>query len=563
MFSNDVAYGRIRIFLALLLAGAACLYVTLSSCGTEVGTPPGGGGASAVSVLTYHNDVARTGQNLHETILTHANVNSASFGRIGFMTTSTNGRVDAQPLFVPDLQVGGVSHNVVFAVTEQDLVYAFDADSFAGLWQVSLLLPGESPADSRGCDDLAQVGITGTPVIDPHAGPHGTIFVVAQSTDGSNYFNRLHALDLATGAERPGSPVTIQPTYPNSFGGTNTFETQTIKDRAALLLHDGVIYTAWGSFCDIDFYQGWVIAYNESTLQQAGVLNITPNGTVPNGGQGGLWMSGGGIAVDSSGFLYFTAGNGTFDTTLNGSGFPINSNFGNAFIKASTSGGSMTIVDYFNMHDTISQSGQDHDFGSGGVLILPDLRDSSGKTVHLALAAGKDGNLFVVNRDSLGKFDPSNDNAVYQKIDGVDSRASFGTPAYFNGTVYVHGEFEAGQNERHLNAFPIANGRLATTPSSSTQAEFNFPGTIPSISANGTTPGTAIVWAVHTDIFSGTNAGVLHAYKAEDLGQELYNSDQAGSRDQFTGTHFSAPTITNGKVYVGTQNGVMVFGLLH
>jgi hypothetical protein len=294
------------------------------------------------------------------------------------------------------------------------------------------------------------------------------------------------------------------------------------------------------------------MGYSESTLQQVRLLNITPNGS-----QGGIWMSGGGLAADSSGFIYFLVGNGTFDTTLNAAGFPVDGDFGNAFLKLSTSGGGLSVADYFNMHNTVDESGGDIDLGSGGVLLLPDLQDSSGKTVHLAIGAGKDSNIYVVNRDSMGKFNPNDDSAIYQEIDSAVSSinnfpgANYSTPAYFNGTVYYCG------NGDFLKAFPIRNARLATSPTARSTIQYGYPGATPSVSANGTSNG--IVWTVENN---GTN-GVLHAYEAGNLA-ELYNGNQApGGRDLFADNKFITPVITNGKVYVGTPTGVIVFGLLH
>jgi hypothetical protein len=504
----------------------------------------GSGGNPNVSVLTYHNDVGRTGQNLNETLLTTSNVNATTFGRIGFLTVQ--GRVDAEPLYVPNLTIAGAAHNVVFVVTEHDLAYAFDADTFAQLWQASVLGANETTSDDHGCGQITpEIGITATPVIDPKAGAHGTIFVAAMSKDsGGNYYQRLHALDLTTGAEQSGSPTTIQATFPNS-GGHVTFDPGQYAERSGLLLLNGVIHMGWTSHCDAGSYTGWVMGYSESTLQQTAVINITPNGS-----EGSVWMAGAGLAADSSNFIYFLAANGTFDPTLNASGFPVNGDYGNAFIKLSTSGGSLSVSDYFTMYNTVTESDADEDLGSGGALVLPDLKDGSGNTVHLAVGAGKDSNIYVVNRDSMGKFNPNNDNAIYQELDGAVGGGVWAMPAYFNGTVYYGGVSDS------LKAFPVANAKLATTPSSVSAANYAYPGATPSVSANGSSDG--IVWAIQN---GGT--GVLHAYDATNLANELYNSNQAANgRDQFTDNKFITPMIANGKVYVGTPTGVIVFGLL-
>jgi hypothetical protein len=535
-----------RFCLAVLLAA---LTPFLSSCGSH----SSGSGSSSSStpqpssgtVLTYHNDIARTGQYLEETTLTTSNVNSSSFGKVGFLTVQ--GHVDAEPLYVQSLTVAGAGHNVVFVATEHDLVYAFDADTFAQLWQTSVLGSGETTSDPHNCGQITpEIGITSTPVIDLKAGAHGTIFVVAMSKGSSGtYYQRLHALDITTGAEQSGSPTTIQASFPNAQGQT-TFDPYQYAERAGLLLMNGVIYMGWTSHCDQNPYTGWVMAYSESTLVQTAVLNLTPNGS-----EGSIWMSGAGLAADSSGFVYFLDANGTFDTTLNTSGFPVNGDFGNSFLKLSTSGGSLSVADYFTMYNTVGESDSDDDLGAGGALVLPDMQDASGNTVHLAVGAGKDANIYLVNRGSMGKFNPSNDAAIYQEIDGVLGGGIWSMPAYFNGTVYFGGVSDT------IKAFPFTNARLATTPSSHSSETYAYPGATPSISANGTSNG--IVWAVEN---SGGN-GILHAYDATNLGNELYTSNQAANgRDSFSDNKFITPVIVNGKVYVPTTTGVAVFSLL-
>ena len=507
-------------------------------------TPP-----SSVNILTYHNDVGRTGQNLNETILTHSNVNSTSFGKKAFLTT--DGLVDAEPLYVSNLKIGGVTHNVVFVVTEHNSVYAFDADTFTQLWKVSMTPSGETSSDAvNGCGQVSpEIGITSTPVIDLAAGPNGTIYLVAMTKNGSTYFQRLHALDLTTGADLAGSPVTIQASFPGSGAGGNgttvTFAPKQYKERAALLLLNGVIYTSWASHCDDDPYTGWVMGYSQSALQQTSVINITPNGS-----RAAIWMAGAGLAADSIGNIYFLAGNGTFDDTLNSSGFPENGDYGNGFIKLSTTGNKLAVADYFNMSNTDSESAGDTDLGSGGAMVLPDLQDSAQNTWHLAVGAGKDSNMYIVNRDMMGKFNIQNDNSIYQQLNGALPGGVWAMPAYFNGTIYY------GSVNAALQAFPIANAKVAASPSSSSSASFGYPGTTPSVSANGTSNG--IVWAIQN---GGT--AVLHAYDAGNLATELYNSSQAaGGRDNFAGNKFITPMIANGKVFVGTPTGVIVFGEL-
>jgi hypothetical protein len=514
--------------------------------------PPGN-----VSVLTYHNDVGRTGLNAKETILTTANVNSTKFGKLGSL--SVTGLVDAEPLYVPGLTINGGMHNVLIVATEDDMVYAFDADTPAApLWQVSMAAAGETFSDDRGCGQVTpHIGVTSTPVIDLAAGAHGTIFVVAMSKNGSTYHQRLHALDLTTGADlmtATNIQATASGTGTGSSGGTQTFNPASYEERAALLLLNGVIYTTWTSHCDAPNYTSWVISFTESNLQKLSVLNLTANGTLQNGQEGGIWMAGDGPAADASGFIYFLVGNGTFDTTLSG-GFPNKSDFGNSFMKLMASGSSLTVADYFAMNNVQgtaeTESSADTDLGSGGAMVLPDLKDSGNVTHHLAVGAGKDSNMYIVDRDNMGKF-TSNDTGIYQELSGALAGGVWSAPAYFNNTVYY------GSSENHLLAFPISNAKLATSPSSSSSHSFGYPGTTPSVSANGTANG--IVWTLE-----GGSTGTLRAFDATNLNTELYNSGQAGSRDTFSDNSddkFVTPMIANGKVYVGTPDAVVVFGLL-
>jgi hypothetical protein len=505
--------------------------------------------AAQQDVLTYHNDLARTGLNSAETTLTLANVNSTSFGKL--LVLSVDGKVDAQPLYVSEAAISAQgTHNVLIVATEHDSVYAFDADNGSQLWHVSALGTGETASDDRSCGQVTpEIGITATSVIDRSSGPNGTVYVVAMSKDSSGgYHQRLHALDLSSGQEEFGGPVEIQATYPgrgdNSSGGNVIFDPGQYKERPGLVLLNHIVYTSWSSHCDIGLYTGWVIGYNESTLAQASVLDFTPNGH-----EGSLWASGAAPAADAASNVYFLAANGTFDTTLNAQGFPSNGDFGNAFLKLATSGGSLAVADYFNMFNTVQESSVDEDLGSGGALVLPDMTDSGGVIRHLAVGAGKDQNIYLIDRDNMGKFNATQNN-IYQELSGALAGPEFGMPAYFNGQIYY------GAVGDSVKAYQFTNAMLSTSPVSQTSATFAYPGATPSISANGTT--NAIVW-----VAENTDPAVLHAYDASDLSRELYNSNQAGTRDQFgTGNKFIVPTIANGKVYVGTTNGVGVFGLL-
>jgi hypothetical protein len=505
--------------------------------------------ARATDVLTYHNDNGRTGQNLSEVILTPSNVNFTTFGRL--FTLSVDGRVDAQTLYASGAVLPGpAAHNLLIVATEHDTVYAFDADTGAQLWHVSMLKPGETPSDDRGCGQVSpEIGVTATPVIDRQAGPNGTIYVVAMSKDSSNnYFQRLHALDLTTGAEQPASPIDVhaffQGTGGNSSNGTLSFDPKQYKERPGLLLLNGVIYTMWSSHCDIQPYTAWVIAYNQFTLKRTSVLNLTPNGH-----EASMWQAGAGPAADAGGNIYFLLANGTFDTNLNGAGFPSQGDYGNAFMKLSS--GNLAVADYFTMFDTVSESNADADLGSGGALVLPDLLDAQSHVRHLAVGAGKDARIYVVDRDNMGKFNASNDNQIYQQLSSTLGGGVFSMPAFFNGTLYY------GAVGDTLKAIPFSNGLFASTASSHSATGFGYPGTTPGISANGVTNG--IVWAAEN-----SSPAVLHAYNAGNLAVELYNSNQApNSRDHFgAGNKFITPTIADGKVYVGTTNGVGVFGLL-
>ncbi|APA85715.1 PQQ-binding-like beta-propeller repeat protein [Paraburkholderia sprentiae WSM5005] len=514
--------------------------------GSGSGTSTSGTSTAAVQdVLTYHDDVARTGQDLGETTLTPANVTASTFGKVGFF--SVDGKVDAQPLFVGSLAIAGGTHNVLYVATENDSVFAFDADSGAKLWQASTLGTGETPSDDLGCTQIVNViGITSTPVIDRSRGTHGTIYVVAMSKDAAGgYHQRIHALDLATGAELLNGPTEIAASYPgHGAGNTNgvvPFTPSLYAERAALLLLGNTVYTSWTSHCDDGGYTGWIMGYGADTLQQTTVLNVTPNGI-----GGAIWMSGAGPASDGSS-IYLLDANGTFDTTMTSNGYPANNDFGNTFLKLGTSGG-LSVADYFAMTNVVHEANDDIDLGSGGALVLPDLTDASGTVRHLTLGAGKDSTIYVLNRDSMGKFNATADN-IYQEIPAQLAGGEFGMPAYFNGRVYF------GSVGDHLKAFTVTDAKLSITPTAQSAMTFAYPGTTPSISANGTTNG--IVWAAE----NGTVAA-LHAFDPVSL-NELYNSNQMGARDQFgTGNKFITPLIANGKVYVGTTNGVAVFGLL-
>jgi hypothetical protein len=507
---------------------------------------------STIDVVTYHYDNLRTGQNLNETILTPANVNSTKFGMLGAFTV--DGRVDAQPLYLSAVAIPNVgTKNVLYVATEHGSVYAFEADSVSGntsafLWKTVVMGSGETSSDDRGCGQVSpEIGVTATPVIDRTRGAHGAIYIVAMSKDANgNYFHRLHALDLTTGAELFGGPTLVQATFPgtgdDSSNGNVVFDAKQYKERPGLLQIGGTIYTTWSSHCDARPYTSWVMSYDANALLQTSVLNL-----VPNGSEGGIWMAGTAPGADSSGNIYFMVGNGDFGTTLNANGFPANANCGQCYVRLSSSA-PMKLLDYFTPSNTVSESNADTDFGSGGPLLLPDLVDANGNTRHLAVGSGKDAIIYVVDRDNMGKFNSTADN-IYQQISGQIGGV-YSKPSYFNNTVYY------GAVGDHLKSFPITSAKLSATPATQSSNSFAYPGTTPSISANGTSNG--IVWAVENG-----STGVLHAYNATNLTSELYNSNQAAnSRDHFSDNKFVTPMVANGKVYVGTPNSVAVFGLL-
>jgi PQQ-like domain len=548
---------------AALLAACGGGGSTSHPATAAITTQPTNAADGTADVVTFKNDVLRTGQFLVETALTPANVNSASFGLLH--NPKVDGNVDAQPLYVSQLTIGGAKHNVVFVATEHGSVYAIDADAGTALWQVSILAAGETTSGTQGCDQVQpEIGVTSTPVIDRTAGPNGTLYVVGMSLDkSSNYHQRLHALDLSTGAELLNGPTEITATFPNG-AGTTTFDPGQYEERAALLLSGGVIYTAWTSHCDVAPYSGWVIAFKQSDLTRAAVVNVAPNSGValtgvPTGDSTGystngpaIWMSGDGPGADAAGNVYFLTGNGRFETTLDANGFPNQGDYGNSFVKITPSGGNLAVTDYFATFDEVHLSAQDLDLGAGGEMLLPDMVDSTNAVKHLIVGAGKDGKIYLVDRDNMGKFNAANNN-IWQEVDGALGGGVRSSPAYFNGNLYY------GPSGGTLKAFSLTNARISAGATSQSSGSFGYPGTSAAVSASGSA--NAIVWAHE----NGNPGAILHAYDAANLATELYNSTQAsGSRDQFgTGNKFITPTVAGGKVFVGTTNSVGIFGLLH
>jgi hypothetical protein len=510
--------------------------------------------SAQVDVLTWHNDNMRSGLTTNEAILTPQNVNATTFGLLA--NVMVDGKVDAQPLYVSAQPIAGKPRNTLYVATEHDSVYAINADTAAVLWQKSLIGSGETTSDTRSCGQVTpEIGITATPVIDPHIGAHGAIYVVAMTKNSSgSYFHRIHALDLSTGAELFGGPVVVQATYPgtgdNSSNGVVSFNAAQLKDRVGLVLFNGNVYTGWASHCDIRPYEGWLIGYNENTLAQTAVLDLAPNGTAA-----GVWNSGAAPAVDAEGFMYIATGNGTFDTTLTSQGMPSLNDYGNSVVRLNMSGNKLTPIDYWTMYDTTTETAADSDLGAGGLMALPDQVDNSGQTRHLAVAAGKDGNLYVINRSNLGHYDSAGNATVYQYLAGALPGGVWSGPAYFNSHVY-YGAVGANYQGDHLRSFAVNLALIENTGVQQTSTVFEWPGVTPSISAYNTSNG--IVWAPEN-----ATPAVLHAYDASNLTDELYNTSQAANgQDQFgAGNKFIVPTIANGKVFVASQNSVGIFGL--
>jgi len=514
------------------------------------------GWAAGVDVLTHHNDAMRTGANLHESILTPGNVNAGQFGKLFDQTV--DGNVYAQPLYVSGLTVSGTVHNVVFVATEHDSVFAFDADSDTGanaapLWQDSFIDPGNGittvPYQDTNANNITpEIGITGTPVIDSTT---GTLYVVAKTKENGAYFQRLHALDLATGQEKPGSPVTITAAAlgsgDGSMNGYITFDALSQNQRAALLLLNGVVYITWASHGDHGPAHGWIIGYNARTLAQVSTFNSTPDG-----GLGTVWMSGCGPSADAEGNIYCATGNGNFESDAQN--HHIGNDFGDSLLKISTAHGGLALVDYFTPANQNYLNDNDLDLGSGGVMLLPP---QPGPHPRLGVITGKYPITFVFNRDRLGGYvvGPVPDAGIYESLPNAIP-GSFGTPAYFNGRIYYHGSQYGGNDV--LKAFAIREGYVIPDPASSGTAYFTYPGSTPSISASGTANG--IVWEIQN-----TTPASLYASNAEDVSQLLYTSnDAAGGRDNpgAGAIKFTVPTVANGKVYIGTQSTLTVFGLL-
>ena len=514
-------------------------------------------------MTTYHNDDARTGQYLHETQLTPANVTAGSFGKQ--FASTVDGEVYAQPLYLAGLFLPGHGrHNVVFVATEHDSVYALDADTGATLWQTSFLTTSAANTvvssvpntDVPGkCGQIApELGITATPALDAVTGRLYVVAMTKETTSGTdttvNYFQRLHSLDVTTGADVAGSPVDIQGSVPGTGdGGTeDVFVPLDYKERPGLVLSRGRLYTFWSSHCDAGTYHGWIMSYDAATLAERGVYNVNPNGQ-----RASFWASGAAPAVDAAGNLYPAAGNGTFDAqNADGSTNPDGVDYGESFLRLTPAGRTLVTSDWFTPYNVQSLDDSDLDTGSAGV-VLYDVGDN-----HLLASAGKEGRIYVLNRDNLGKFTPNADAGAVQTIPASANGLAgglFGCPAFFNSSANGPTLYFSGVGD-YPKAFVLsAAGTLPAAPTSQVATTFGYPGAVPSISANGGTGG--IVWMLQ-------DTAVLHAYDADNLGTELYNSNQNAARDALGSyTKFTTPIITQGRVYVGTEDHLVAYGLLN
>lgn len=550
--TRNVFYGFIATCM-LLLGGMAAYAHPAHAAGQRATAIPD---AAATAVTTYKYDNSVTGQNTHESTLTTSNVNTSQFGkRVSF---PVDGQVYAQPLFMPELTINGNVHNVVIVATENDSVYAFDANATdpatPPLWQTSFLTNGATtptvndllPGTGYLCDDLTpNIGITGTPVIDPST---GTLFVVAYTLENGQLQYRLHALDLTTGLDKPGSPTLIEASAPgnssDSVDGIVTFDPTHERQRSALLLANGQVYIAWGSFCDVTPYHGWILSYDSQTLRQSGAFNDTPDG-----GLGGIWGSANALAADPTGNIYAITGNGTFDLNSGGR------DAGDSFIKLDSG---LHLLDSFTPFNQQCLEANDDDLGSGGPLLLPNTNEIVG--------AGKEGRIYVVDRGNMGQYTPADDpcgaDLSRTDIDHVLQESApqtigplFSTPTYWNG---ANGEyvFFGGVSDT-VKAYQLTGSQLAATPTSQTAQQFSYPGGNSVVSSNGAVAGTGVLWVLDS-------SATLHAYDATDLSQELYNSSTNADRDALDSyVKFTAPIVANGEVFVGTQTSLTIYGLLN
>jgi len=516
-------------------------------------------------VMTYHNTPARDGANVQEYALSSSTVKTATFGKV--FSCAVDGAAYTQPLWIPALNVGGKVRNVLFVATQHDSAYAFDADASPcqTLWHINLIdnahggTGGEVPVPTgdvgNGFQDIQpEIGVTGTPVIDPDT---NTLYIVSKSEGGGSTFHqRLHALDLFTGNEKFGGPVSIAASVPGtgdgSSGGVLAFDARNQHQRSGLALVSGVVYIAWASHEDHDPYHGWLIGYDASTLAQVSVFNANPDGA-----RAGIWMGGGAPAIDALGNLYLSTGNGTFDGNA---GSPPDSDYGDSVLRIGTGGG-LTVDDWFTPFNQGFLDAVDLDVASSAMVLLPD---QASAPTHLLVAGGKEGKLYLLDRDNMGGYCGAcniTDTNILQSFLGAP--AIFGTPAFWQNKLFLGG---TSDNLRSYDFDPVS-GLFNTTSSSASGASFPFPGSSPSVSSQGADHG--IAWAIDSSAYGvpsshGLGPAVLHAFDAMNLATELWNSSQAANQRDVAGNavKFTVPTVANGKVYIGTRTEIDVYGLL-
>jgi len=512
-------------------------------------------------VTTYHNDLSRDGANTQEYLLSPSNVTSSNFGKL--FSCSVDEAIYAQPLWVPNVAIGSTQHNMVFVATQNNSLFAFDADNpgtpCAPLWQVSLLdsshggTPGETPVPSGpnaliggpNGDITPEVGVTGTPVIDPTT---NTLYVVSKSViqSGPTFFQRFHAIDLATGSEKFSGPAAIDDSimYPGTGDGglMTVFSPGQEHQRSGLLFLNGIVYVAWASLGDVAPFHGWLVGFDASDLSQAPVyiLNVTPDGT-----EGGIWMSGGAPSVDSAGNIYLITGNGTFDA--NNPTSP-NDDYGDSLIKITpTLAPDVSVTDYFTPSDQAYEAANDKDFGSGGAAVLVDLPQNGSNPTQLVVGAGKDGTLYVLNRQALGHLGDQN---AWQTVNVGEY--VFSTAAFWNNNLYLSNAFGPMQAYTLSPQTAQFTAGLSTTP-----ASYGFFGPTPSVSSMPDNS-NGILWLIDSSQYCtnrspGCGPAVLHAYDATNLGTEFWNSSMGTGNAAGNAVKFTVPTIANGKVYIGTR----------
>jgi hypothetical protein len=576
---------------------------------TSTALPSSSGSASVAitdlpGVFTYHNDLSRDGANTQEYALTSSTVTTSNFGKL--FSCPVDGAVYTQPLWVPGLSIGGGTHNVIFVATQHDTIFAFDADASPCVtyWQQNLLdslhggTNGEVPVvweDVGYCygDVYPEVGVTGTPVIDPTT---NTIYLVSASEvpgpqsgncqlPPGSFFHRLHALDITTGDEKFGPPIPIAAqvagTGDGSSGGTVSFNSQLEHNRSGLALSNGIVYVPFAAHEDAAPYHGWLLGYNASNVQQqVSVFNTTPNGV--GGADGGIWAGGGAPAVDSTangGDVYVSTGNGVFDE---GSGMSLENDYGDSILRlnpvtgntVTPNGLNLNLNGWFTPYDEYNLEQNDTDLGSGGVVLLPD---QTSAPTHLLVEIGKEGVVYLVDRDNMGRFQAANNSQIVQSF---NASGLWGTPAFWQNGLYTAG---AGDNLKLFSFTAGSPGQFGTNPSSHSVQVFNFPDASPSISSQGASNG--IAWAIDASLYgyaspnaaggincyvspvpaACTGPAILHAYDATDLATELWNTTMAANNRDRAGNavKFVPPTIANGKVYVSTRTEIDVYGLLN